>query len=203
MDSCDDRPRLTVLGGGDLDEVAALLGRGMATNPLHLAVYGGDEEHRARCHARMVRALLAASPAASLAGVVHGQTLRGVAASVPPGRCQPAAPVRLRLLATALTLGPRTAARLLRWNRAWARHDPAEDHVHLGPVSVDRQLAGRGYGGLLLRGHVAELDAAGLVGYLETDRPGAVGFYRRFGYTVVGRAEVLGVPTWFMRRPPA
>ncbi|MFE5670465.1 GNAT family N-acetyltransferase [Agromyces sp. NPDC056523] len=83
------------------------------------------------------------------------------------------------------------------------RHDPSEPHVHLGPVSVDRGLRRQGIGGLLLIRHVAHLDTVGAVGYLETDRPEAVDFYRRFGYAVVGEAKVLGVPCWFMRRPSA
>lgn len=56
-------------------------------------------------------------------------------------------------------------------------------------------------GSLLMLRHIGRLDAMGAVGYLETDRPEAVGFYRTFGYVVVDEAEVLGVPCWFMSRP--
>ncbi|WP_309128213.1 GNAT family N-acetyltransferase [Microbacterium sp.] len=179
---------------------AVLLGRGMADNPVHVAVYRGGDEHRARCHARLTRTLLTTS-ALDIEGVEQAGELIGVAASAAPGRCQPYPPARLRLLATASTLGVPILSRLLEWNRTWARHDPTEPHVHLGPVSVDRHLRGRGIGSLLLLRHVARLDAIGAVGYLETDRPEAVGFYNRFDYAVIGEADVLGVPTWFMRRP--
>ncbi|MFD5215361.1 GNAT family N-acetyltransferase [Microbacterium sp. NPDC058345] len=185
------------------NDVAALLGRGMADNPVHAAVYRGDERHRARCHARITRTLLATSAALDIEGVEQAGELIGVAAAAAPGRCQPGASARMRLLATASALGAPTLSRLLEWNGIWARHDPTEPHVHLGPVSVDRHLRGRGIGSLLLLRHVGRLDAVGAVGYLETDRPEAVDFYSRFGYAIVGEEDVLGVPTWFMRRPAA
>jgi ribosomal protein S18 acetylase RimI-like enzyme len=203
MTSREPNRHLRALDRKDLDDVAALLGRGMADNPIHVAVYGGSEDHLARCHARLMRTLLATSTSLRIDGVFQAHTLVGVAASAPPGRCQPEPAARLRLLGTASTFGVRAASRLLVWSRGWARHDPAEQHVHLGPVSVDRHLRGHGIGGLLLARHVESLDAEGAVGYLETDRPEAVGFYQRFGYVIVEQAEILGVRNWFMQRPPA
>lgn len=197
-----DEPNLHVdtLDSAALPEAAALLGRGMADNPVHVGVYGRDDEYRARCHTRMTRTLLAAKPLA-IEGVRQGGALVGVAAVAPPGACRPSNRARLRLLGAAASLGPRPALRLLAWERAWGQHDPEEPHFHLGPVAVDRGLRGRGIGTLLLLRHAARLDAVGAVGYLETDRPEAIGFYQRFGYAVVGEVDVLGVPTWFLRRP--
>ncbi|MCB7137460.1 GNAT family N-acetyltransferase [Cellulosimicrobium marinum] len=195
-------PHVRRLGRADLSAAASLAGLGMADNPLHRVVYPGGEDGAARAHARVVRTLLAVSPALHVDGAELGRTLVGFAAAAPVGRCRPTGAARVRLLGTASTLGPRTTARLLAWTKAWAAHDLAEEHVHLGPVSVARGLRGRGIGGLLLARHTRRLDALGAVGYLETDRPEAVGFYRRHGYDVVRTAEVLGVPCWFMRRGP-
>ena len=195
--------QMRALGRADLEAAASLLGRGMADNPMHLTVYGHDEARSERRHAQLMRVLLRNSPSLRVFGVQRSGSLLGVLASAETGRCRPTFGARARLLGRASTFGPAAASRLLEWNTAWASHDPAEPHVHLGPVSVDRGLRGQGIGGLMMRPHVEELDAAGAVGYLETDRPTAVGFYRRFGYTVVGEAEILGVPCWFMRRPPA
>ncbi|WP_347976825.1 GNAT family N-acetyltransferase [Microbacterium sp. ProA8] len=189
------------VSGADREAAAELLGRGMADNPVHVMAYGGDDRSRAHRHAQLMRTLLRSSPSLRIEGVHRGEALAGIAAWAPPGHCRPPATTRLRLLGRALTYGPGTASRLLSWNRRWARHDPDEPHVHLGPVSVDRHLRGRGIGGLLLLRHVQRLDATGVEGYLETDRPEAVGFYERFGYVVVDEADVLGAPTWFMRRP--
>ncbi len=187
----------------DLDEVAALLGRGMADNPMHVAVYGGDEARRAHSHERLMRTLLSNSPTMRIDGAEQGGSLVGVAVSSPPGLCQPAGKSRLRLVCRAATFGPRVAARLIAWNREWAAQDMSEPHVHLGPVSVDRPLRGRGIGNVLMLRHVGGLDAVGAAGYLETDRPGAVGFYRRYGYAVIAEEDILGVRCWFMRRPSA
>jgi hypothetical protein len=37
--------------------------------------------------------------------------------------------------------------------------------------------------------------------YLETDKRENVRFYQKFGFMVMGEAEVLGVANWFMSRP--
>ncbi|GAB2600923.1 GNAT family N-acetyltransferase [Pseudactinotalea suaedae] len=192
--------RVHAIGGADLDAAADLLGRGMADNPVHIAAYRGDETSRALRHGLLMRTLLRRSPSLQIEGVDRGEGLAGIAAWAPPGTCQPTPDARLHLLGRALTFGPGTAARLLTWTRAWARHDPGAPHVHLGPVSVDRHLRGRGIGGFLLLRHVGRLDVAGVDGYLETDRPEAVGFYERFGYAVVDKTDVLGTRCWFMRR---
>ena len=52
----------------------------------------------------------------------------------------------------------------------------------------------------MLSVHAEALDIQRLTGWLETDKAENVRLYERFGYTVVERAEVLGVPNWFMRR---
>ena len=46
-------------------------------------------------------------------------------------------------------------------------------------------------------GHLDDLRA---VGYLETDRPGNITFYTKFGFQVTGTALIQRVPTYFMRR---
>ncbi|MFC0680082.1 GNAT family N-acetyltransferase [Lysobacter korlensis] len=191
------------LGHVDRAAAVAVIARGMEDNPIHLAAYRGDAAWRRRAHGRVVGALVAASPSLHLLGAARSGALVAVAGSAPPGTCQPTGKARLRLLTAAVSLGPATASRLVRWNAGWARHDPEEPHMHLGPVAVDAGLRGHGLGGLLLREHVRRLDAVGAVGFLETDRPRAVGFYERFGYVVVEQADVLGVPCWFMRRPAA
>jgi hypothetical protein len=38
--------------------------------------------------------------------------------------------------------------------------------------------------------------------YLETDKFENVAFYQKVGFTVIEEAAVLGIPNWFMSRPP-
>lgn len=185
----------------EVPEAVDVLARGMRDNPLHVAAYGDDPERRYRRHARMMRALFRAVPAQQPICAVRDGTLLGVTGVAPVGTCQPTAVQRLRLLPSLLPLGPRTLARVGRWLSVWTKRDPDEPHVHLGPVAVDAHLQGQGIGSLMMQEHCRRLDAAGDVGYLETDREENVGFYERFGFEVTGEERVLGVPNWFMRRP--
>jgi ribosomal protein S18 acetylase RimI-like enzyme len=187
------------------DEIAAaidVLARGMRDNPLHVAAYGSDPERRRRCHARLVQGLFRTFSAQQPICAVRNGVIVGVTGVAPPGTCQPTPAQRLRLLPALVGLGAPTAVRVTRWVSAWARHDPDEPHVHLGPLAVDTHLQGQGIGTLIMLEHTRQLDAASAVGYLETDRPQNVGFYERFGYQVVGDDTVLGVANWYMRRPP-
>jgi GNAT superfamily N-acetyltransferase len=188
-----------------VDEVGAAVGvlaRGMRDNPLHVAAYGEDPERRLRCHARLMAGLFRHFHAQQPIAVLEDGALLGVTGVAPPGTCQPTARQRLRLLPTMLALGPRTAARVGSWTSAWAAHDPDEPHVHLGPLAVDAHLQGRGIGSLIMEEHCRRLDAAGDLGYLETDKPENVPFYDRFGFEVISEDDVIGVRNWFMRRPP-
>ena len=45
-----------------------------------------------------------------------------------------------------------------------------------------------------------DLDRTAISGYLETDRPENVSFYRRFGFEVTDEIPVLGVPNFLMQR---
>jgi hypothetical protein len=65
-------------------------------------------------------------------------------------------------------------------------------------ATIQRQ----GIGSLIMQEHCRRLDAASEVGYLETDKPENVRFYERLGFEVTGDEPVIGVPNWFMRRPP-
>lgn len=187
----------------ELDEAVAVLGRGMRDNPLHIAAYGGSPERRRRCHERLMRGLLSTSTGQTPICAVWGDRIVGVTGVAASGTCQPGPLQQLRLLPTVLGLGPRTAGRVLRWSSIWGRRDPDEPHVHLGPFAVDTEFQGRGIGSRILAEHCKRLDAAGQISYLETDREINVSFYKRCGFTVLGRDSVLGVPCWYMARQPA
>ncbi|MGH2963060.1 MAG: GNAT family N-acetyltransferase [Solirubrobacterales bacterium] len=186
----------------EIPEAVGVLARGMRDNPLHVAAYGDDPERRLRCHARLMRGLFRAFPAQEPICATREGTLEGVTGVAPPGTCQPTAGQRLRLLPGTVALGPRTAGRVGRWISVWSERDPSEAHVHLGPLAVDARLQGQGIGSLIMREHCRRLDAAGEVGYLETDRPENIRFYERFGFAVIGEQDVIGVPNWFMHREP-
>ncbi|MBA2240112.1 MAG: GNAT family N-acetyltransferase, partial [Solirubrobacterales bacterium] len=184
------------------EEAVGVLARGMRDNPLHVAAYGEPAERRLRCHGRLMSGLFAAFPAQQPIGAVLEGRLVGVTGVGPPGRCQPTPVQAMRVAPRALSLGPRTAARIGRWTSRWSALDPDEPHAHLGPLAVDAHLQGQGIGSLIMREHCRRLDASRQLGYLETDKRENVTFYERFGYAVAHTEPVLGVPNWFMRREP-
>jgi ribosomal protein S18 acetylase RimI-like enzyme len=186
----------------EVPEAVGVLARGMRDNPLHVAAYGPDPQRRLSCHGRLVRGLFRVLTAQQPICAVRDGSVLGVAGVAPVGTCQPTTAQRLRLLPSVVAIGPRTAARVGKWISIWADRDPDEAHVHLGPLAVDAHLQGQGIGSLIMQEHCRRLDAAGEVGYLETDKPENVRFYERFGFEVIGEQPVLGVSNWFMRRPP-
>jgi ribosomal protein S18 acetylase RimI-like enzyme len=194
--------RVADLPATEHDAAAHVLARGMRDNPLHVAAYGPSPERREAVHLRLMTAFFRTAGHNEPLGVWRDGTLVACTGALSEGACRPSPAQAIRLAPTLARLGPRTAARIGTWLSAWRHHDPAEPHVHLGPLAVDRGLQGQGIGSILLAEHARRLDAAGALGYLETDKPENVRFYERQGYRVVAEAPVLGVPCWFMRREP-
>ena len=53
----------------------------------------------------------------------------------------------------------------------------------------------------MMQAQCTDLDRAGQVAFLETDKPANVRFYGKFGFGVVNEADVLDTRNWWMRRP--
>jgi ribosomal protein S18 acetylase RimI-like enzyme len=193
-----DNMELRPLDGDELDLAALLAARGMCDNPLQIAAIGQDPERRLRLmHRGFSRSLRL--DGRQTVGAWDRDRLVGVACSAEPGHCQLSPRERLRLAPTFLIAG-RAALHVGRWISAWARYDPARPHSHLGPVAVDPDLQGRGIGSMLLADYCRRQDQAGMLSYLETDKPENVRLYERFGYNVTAEADVIGVTSWFMTR---
>jgi ribosomal protein S18 acetylase RimI-like enzyme len=88
------------------------------------------------------------------------------------------------------------------WRNEWARHDPMNQHWHLGPVGVLPSHQGKGIGTNLLSRFCQEVDACLSPAYLETDSDKNVQFYERFGFEVVKETEIFNVKNRYMWRPP-
>lgn len=184
----------------DLAAAAALAARAMHDNPMHVAALGPNARRRVEVMRRAFEAMLSVDGRETVGAWLDGR-LVGVAAHVPSAHCQPGPREVLRLGPTVARAGVRTP-RLLTWLAAWGRRDPDHPHSHLGPVAVEAGLRGRGTGSTLLAHYTRLVDGKGTAAYLETDRLANVRLYRRHGFAVVHEATVLGVPNWFMVRPP-
>jgi GNAT superfamily N-acetyltransferase len=187
----------------DIPEAVAVLARGMRDNPQHLAVFGPDPERRRRALARLFGSLFRVFPRNTPIAARRDGRIVAATGIAPAGTCQPTPRQGLAMLPAILAAGPRSTVRSARWIKAWADRDPDEPHVHLGPLAVDAPLQGQGIGSQVLAEYCRRLDAAGEVGYLETDKPENVEFYARQGFETIAEARVIGVPNWFMRREPA
>jgi len=84
--------------------------------------------------------------------------------------------------------------------KEWAKHDPVEQHWHLGPIGVLPTHQGLGIGSLLMEGFCKEVDACMAKAYLETDLDENVRFYEKFGFKVVSESEIFGVRNRYMLR---
>jgi GNAT superfamily N-acetyltransferase len=184
---------------GMKEAAARVLGRAFTTNPIHIAAIGPD------CFAEN-EALFGVAfdiMRGPMRVALDGDRVVGFVHWVDSSGCQPSGMDKLRLLPMTIRhLGVRRAMRVFTWMAAWADCDPRDPHVHLGPIGVDPDMQGRGAGRLLMEAYCSEVDRAGGTGYLETDRPGNVQFYRQFGFEVTLEREVIGVPNFFMIRPP-
>ncbi len=180
-----------------------VVARGMRDNPMHLAAYGEDPEHRLRKVHRFVSAAFAVKDFShSLVARRADGAIVGVGGMMPPGDCLPTLGEKVRMMPSLLSNGPRTVGRVMRWLGVWDKHHPKERHWHLGPLAVDAHLQGMGVGSKLMQAFCAQMDDAGEAAYLETDKEINVRFYERFGFEVISEEEVLGVPNWFMLRQP-
>lgn len=191
-----------ILGEAQLTAAARLCAHSMRDNPLHVRVFGADQERRLKRLQRFFAALLPyVYRKGLLLGAYEHDRLIAVCGMLPPGHCMPTRGEMLRLLPALIrSNSPSGLFALRHWLDTWARHDLPEPHWHLGPLAVDPAAQGRGVGSRLLAECFARAEASGAACYLETDRAANVAFYERFGFRVVSVLTVLDVSNWLMRR---
>jgi GNAT superfamily N-acetyltransferase len=188
-----------------LDEAsqgAAVLGRGMRDNPLHVAAFGADAGHRERALSRMfVPVMRGQIQKGTVLGAFAAGQMVGVCGLATPGNCSLSVLEKVIVFPGLVrAVGLRGTTRVLTWVNAWARRDPALPHWHLGPVGVERELQGQGIGSALMGEFCRRVDVSQSAAYLETDKAENVPFYERFGFAVVAAQDVLGARNWFMQR---
>lgn len=179
------------------DEAARVLARAFVTNPLHVEVFGADQFAANHAFFRIGLAAMKGSKRIAL----DGGRIVGVIHWVHSPACQFAGTEKLKTLPAMLHgFGFRSAVKVAKWLSVWSKHDPAEPHLHLGPIGVLPEAQGHQIGRQLMDQYCAELDRTGSAGYLETDRPGNVNFYKKFGFAVTGTTKIEGVLNYFMER---
>ena len=183
-------------------EAVATVALGMADNPLHVAAYGPVAHIRIVRHRRLVERSVRpdAAPGAGCGLPWHttgGRRVIGTCGSLPTYVRTAAA-----LRSTACNGRARVfATRLVVAEGGGSPRLPPASRARR-PLAVHSRYQGRGVGSALLSRLCQTLDVTGSVAYLETDKAENLRFYRRLGFEVVGEAEVIGVPNWFMSRSP-
>ena len=183
-----------------LEATVSVLAHAFVTNPLHVSAFGAQqrEQNRLFFHIGIQNMFTGHAFVALADGQVRGY-MHFYAAPYclpPPEQIPAAAATILKPLGAALP-------RVVVWFSTWCRLDPKEPHVHLGPIGVSPEAQGQGIGTALMNRYIEHLGQEGIAGYLETDRPENVEFYKKFGFVVQNEQEVIGVPTWYMWRPAA
>lgn len=178
-------------------QAARMLARAFVTNPLHIAAFGASQ---LAANERFFRIGLSAMKGPQFAAL-DGERIVGLIHWVHSPHCQISSVEKLRMMPGMIReFGIRRALRIGSWLSTWSKHDPAEPHVHLGPVGVLPEAQRRHIGHRLMERYCEHLDDAGAIGYLETDRPTNVNFYEQFGFEMTTSVEVLGVSNYLMRR---
>jgi ribosomal protein S18 acetylase RimI-like enzyme len=188
---------MTPLRTEQIEIAIGVLARAFVANPLHVAAFGPSNLESNEVFFRIGLAVMKGGTFVA----TDGSRVLGVAHWVRSPACQFSAFDKLRMMPRMVSgLGLGSALKVVSWVSAWSTHDPSEPHSHLGPIGVEPEAQGRRVGSTLMERYCAELDRTGMAGYLETDRPENVEFYRRFGFVVTETAPVLDVETYFMRR---
>ena len=179
-----------------------VLARAFRDSPLNVAVIGSDPERRLRANLHGARALL---PVARSHGFVlaarEAGTPRGLLVATPPFGWPLPAPSLRAHLRRVLGQGLRVVRRWGLVFESLARIHLREPHWYLATLGVDPAAQGRGIGSALLDRWLVDVDADAAPAWLETDRQANVAFYRRAGFEVARRTDVLGTPVWCMVRP--
>jgi ribosomal protein S18 acetylase RimI-like enzyme len=188
---------ITPLPTEQTEAAIGVLARAFVTNPVHVAAFGPSNLESNEVFFRIGLAAMKGGQFVA----TDGSRVLGVVHWVRSPACQFSAFDKLRMMPRMVSgLGLGSALKVVSWVSAWSTHDPSEPHSHLGPIGVEPEAQGRRVGSTLMERYCAELDRTGMAGYLETDRPENVEFYRRFGFVVTETAPVLDVETYFMRR---
>jgi len=179
------------------NEAVRLLARAFVTNPLHIAVFGADRLDRNEAFFHRVFAVMKGPQFAA----IDGSRILGIIHWIDSARCQVSFTDKLWMTPSMFREpGLRSTIRIAQWVSIWSKHDPQTHHLHLGPIGVLPEAQGRGIGRQLMECYCDQLDTDNTIGYLETDRPGNVDFYMKFGFEVTETTSIYGVTNYFMYR---
>jgi ribosomal protein S18 acetylase RimI-like enzyme len=191
-----EKLKISFLEKSNIQEASRILSEAMLNVPLHIAVFHGHGEKERKLIEKMFFELLSDLPGITflakmnrqIVGVMRMKTCNGSKISNEHAQREDVANLDWRKSY---------------WHSEWARHDPSDQHWHLGPVGVLPSYQGKGIGSKLLSRFCQEVDACLSPAYLETDSDKNVRFYERFGFKAVNESEIFNVRNRYMWRQPS
>ena len=190
-----EKLKISFLEKSDISEASRVLSKAMLKVPLHIAVFQGQGEKERKIIEKMFFELLSDLPGITFLARINRQIvgvmrMKSCDGSKVSNEHAPTEDVN------------NLDWRKLYWHNEWARHDPLNQHWHLGPVGVLPSHQGKGIGTKLLNRFCQEVDACSAPAYLETDTDKNVRFYERFGFEVVNETQIFDVKNRNMWRSP-
>jgi len=194
--------QIKILKENDLRAAATICAHAMLNNPIHIRVFGQNENQRLRRLKHFFPGMLAyVYRKGHIYAAFVEQQMVGVFGFLPPKRCQPSIIDAVRLLPSILRSNHLIGlVRVAIWLSTWAKLDPKEPHWHLGPLAVDPQWQQLGIGTQLFSLVYRKNDGIPL--YLETDTLNNAQYYEKFGFSTVNKPTILGQPCWIMLKKP-
>jgi ribosomal protein S18 acetylase RimI-like enzyme len=188
-----DNVKISFMENSDIQESAHVLSVAMLDNPLHVTVFKGKGERERMQIEDMFGELLIELP-----GIVFlAKEKENIIGVMRMKSCQGRNVADVRQDAKDENdIGWRKSV----WHAEWGRHDPLEQHWHLGPIGVLPTHQGSGVGSILMERFCVEVDACRATAYLETDLDKNVRFYERFGFKVVSESKIFDVQNRYMLR---
>lgn len=194
-------------------EAAEVMVRAFERDPFFRYCFPGSDRRYARQMGAGFRMLFGAKlqRGEPLFGIRVQGKLIGAVALEEPGRPMSwgdfvRSPLMLRrLVGFGLAAGPRSVARVDRWDRGVRSLRPPEPHSYVLGLGVLPEFQGKGHGRALMERLHQEADShAGAAGVgLDTDTAQNVSFYRHLGYEVTGTVDIGGFEMYCMFRPPS
>jgi hypothetical protein len=182
----------------EIDYAATLAARAFRDQPTLLQI-SEDPIKRMRFFYKTYRAALPVLPRLPISAWHNGH-LAGLVGIQYPGECQLNWNAVLRVLphsAFASTKGTRV---LLESMRSRDEHDLDEPHIHLEPCAVDPLAQARYVGRDLFQYLTRMADKDGLPLFGIGDKAANEHYFSRYGFEVVERFDILGMPHLSMRR---
>ena len=188
-----DSLKFSFMEKNDIQESARALSVAMLNNPLHVAVFQGKGEKERIEIEKMFCELFIELPGIvflakekqNIIGVMRMKSCEGPKVADAPKNAK-----------DENDIGWRKSV----WHTEWGRHDPLEQHWHLGPIGVLPNHQGSGIGSTLMERFCREVDACFAKAYLETEGDKNVRFYEKFGFKVVRESEIFDVKNRYMLR---